>query len=87
MFKKWFTRTSPFLILSVPCAFLILFHLVFGNDGQFEWKRQFIFRLFYALLFLVVLDVLLKNLLNKNYWLWITEIVLCLGFVYYWIVS
>jgi hypothetical protein len=87
MFKKWFGRLSPFVILSVFTVFIILYQLIFAPAGVTEWRDQLLFRLLGFLVLIVVIDVSLKHFIKKTLFIWLAEIFVSLAFVYYWIVS
>jgi hypothetical protein len=61
--------------------------LIFERGGPDEWRYPFLLRLLFFLVLIVVSDVILKRFIEKNYWLWIIELIMCLGFLYYWIIS
>ena len=86
MIKKWFARTSPFVLLSVISAFLLLYQLIFAGGAK-EWRHPLLAELLFLVVLFVVIDIVLKQFIQKNYWLWIIELLLCLGLIYYWIVT
>jgi len=86
--KKWFNRTSPFVILSVIIIIVMLYELIFAGFGREEWRYPFLSRLLIFLIGIVVSDLVLKTLISsRNYWIWIIETFLCLALLYFWIVS
>jgi hypothetical protein len=87
MIKKWFLRTTPFVILAVITAMLFVFQMVFAKTAFNDWKYNILIKLFLFLVFVVAVDVLLKWALKKNSWLWAIELFLCLALVYGWIIS
>lgn len=87
MFKKWFARTSPFVILSVVTAFILLYQVVFESGGPDEWRHPLLLRLLFFLILIIIADLILKHFIQRNYWLWIAELFISLGFIYYWIVT
>lgn len=87
MLKKWFTRTSPFVILAVVSAFILLYQTIFERGGPDGWKYPLLGKLFFLVVIIVAIDLILKRLIQKNYLLWTIELLLCLGVVYYWIVT
>lgn len=87
MLKKWFARTSPFLVLSLVTAFLLVYQTVFEHGGADEWRHPLILRLLLFLILLVGIDLILKYVIKKNAWLWGIELLLCLGLFYYWIIT
>lgn len=84
---KGFFRTSPFLILSFCTAFILLYQLIFERGGPDEWRHPLLLTLLFFLILIVVSDLVLKHFIKKNSWLWVIELFMCLGFIYYWIVT
>ncbi|MDQ6814389.1 MAG: hypothetical protein M3040_11670 [Bacteroidota bacterium] len=87
MIKKWFARTSPFLLLSIIIAFLFVYQLLFERGGSNEWAHPWLLKLLFLFFLSIILDLILKHYISKNVWLWTIELLLCLGFIYYWIIS
>lgn len=88
MIKKWFNRVTPFVMLSVVLLLLILYFLIIErrvSEGFGYWS---VLRIIIFLATVIVIDLALKYLISrKNYLIWIIEMFLCLGLLYYWIVS
>jgi hypothetical protein len=88
MFKRWFNRITPFVIIAVVTSLFVLFQIIFGYATLDAWKYPILWKLLLFLLATIIIDVLLKyTIKKKNYWIWIIESFLCLVLVYYWIVS
>ena len=88
MIKKWFQNTTPFVILSVFAAIIILYEIVFEGAGFAEWRVPVIFKLLIFLAVIIIIDVILKFYIKcSNAWIWFIELFSCLGFIYYWIIS
>ena len=87
MIRKWIVRTTPFVILSLICTVVLLYELIIERDGPAEWRDSLLFKLLFFLVAIILTDVVLKYFIKtRNYWIWIIEAFLCLGFIYYWIV-
>lgn len=88
MIKKWFTRTTPFVIISVITSFIILYSLLVEKGGTEGFRLSLVLRLFFFLLAIILLDIVLKFYISKKTFLiWILETLLCLALVYYWIIT
>jgi hypothetical protein len=87
MLKKWFTRTTPFVVIAVISAIVILVELIIERGGPEGIRLPLLLKLFFFLVTISAIDVLLKFYFKKNYNIWIIEIIMCLGLFYYWIVT
>ncbi len=88
MIKKWYSRPTPFVILSVIVTIVLLFGLLAERGGTDGWRYLFIHSLLPALIIMLAIDLLLKWVIKKaTKWIWIIEAILTLGFVYWWIVT
>ena len=87
MQKKTLLNPTPFLIFSVPAVLYVLFELVSSSFVIEGWVYRMVNFLLPVALIMIVADVLLKYLITKTAQIWIVELILSLGFVYYWIVT
>lgn len=87
MLKQRLLKTTPFLILYAVGLLYILFEVVF-NSGLERWGVVTIYSVLPFLLFTFLVDVILKIVLKtKLLWIWMIELTLLLGLVYYWIIT
>ncbi len=87
MFKKWLVRTSPFVILSLFAAAVLLYELVLEPGVPEGLRYPLLLKLLFFIIIIVITDFILKHLISRNYLLWIIEILMSLSLLYYWIVT
>lgn len=88
MIKKWFNRTTPFVILSVIVLFGVLYMLLIERRALEGLGYALISRTLVFLAAIIVVDLSLKYMMPKtNYRIWVIELILCLSLLYYWIVA
>lgn len=88
MFKKWLTRTTPFVVIALFSAIVLLYQFITQGGGPDGWRYPFLLRLLFFILFIIAVDLILKYAIaTKTFWIWVVEIFLCLGLLYYWIVT
>ena len=86
MVKKWFSRTTPFVIIAVITTVIVVFAL-FTNSAAKYWQFPLLLKAIVFVAAIVVFDVFLKFYFTKTYPIWIIEMVGCLGLFYYWLVT
>jgi hypothetical protein len=87
MLKKWFARKTPFLILSIVGCIVLMYEIGFDTHESNQLKSSLLFKLLFLIIAMALADTILKRFFIKNTWVWIIEILMCFGLLYYWIVS
>ncbi len=88
MIKRWFSRTTPFVILSVIIIIVLLVNLIVERGGTDAWQYLVIYSLLPSLIIMLIIDLLLKWAIKKaTKWIWIIEVILMSGFAYWWIIT
>ena len=86
MVRKYFSRITLFTLLACVCFTALLIVLISHETA--EVKSWLLFRLFIGTILLIIIDVLVKRILNlKTAWVWALQIFLLLAAVYAWIIS
>lgn len=87
MFKKQLWRATPFLVLSV-CGFLYLLFELFSSGGAAEgWFNRVKGFLLPVIIFMTIVDLTLKYFFRHVLWIVVTEVLLLLCLLYYWIIT
>lgn len=86
--KKRLLRLTPLFAIAISLLALMVYEGVIERGGPDGWKYSLLGKFVKLLLVVIAFDVLLKLVFKqKLIWLWITESLVCLGFVYYWVIS
>lgn len=85
--NKWYNRITPFTIVCAVSVLGMLYFLLAERNSPAEVRYTYLVLLLPLVLGLVIVDVLLRYVVKKQLWLWITEIILLLAVVYFWIIS
>jgi len=86
--KTRLLRITPLFIISILIVLYVIYEVAVVRGGPDGWRYSLLGRIVTLLFITGLTDVILKIVFRqKIVWLWITEIVLCLGLLYYWIVT
>ncbi|MEX6687838.1 hypothetical protein QTN47_10055 [Danxiaibacter flavus] len=85
---KYLKRITPFILASSTAIVAAFSFLLTGGD-TFKYRIGFFIPLVLLSIVPLILDFLLKRYLQSRglVWIWVTELILLLGAVYYWIVK
>jgi hypothetical protein len=88
MFKKWYSRTTPFVLLALSGAIVLLYEVIVERGGPEGWRYPLLTKLFGYLVVIVLIDIALKIFIRmRTYVIWLIELLLLLIAFYGWVIS